>query len=181
MNERQKIIVNEIQKWRDSKLLPETYCDFLMSLYTEGNAPDEPIERALMPAFKKMVATIGAIILLLFLLILFLYFTQIPPGFQIGILAFVMVISAFAAFYYQSRDRMYTHVYIILAAFMSFILTVVGVDLFFDNSRAILGGSIVVLCTLWIAGGWRLKLPYLWISGISGVVLFIGFLIVERI
>lgn len=181
MNDRQKIIVSEIQKWRDSKLLPETYCDFLMSLYTEGNAPEEPEKRAFMPAFKKMIATIGGIFLLVFLLILFLYFTQIPPGFQIGVLAFVMLISAFAAFYYQSRDRIYTHVYVILATFMSFILTVVGVDLFFDNSRLALGGAIIVLCLLWILGGWRLRLPYLWISGISGVVLFIGFLIVERI
>lgn len=181
MNDKQKIIVNEIQKWRDSKLLPETYCDFLMSLYTEGNAPDTASSKPLFPAFKKMLMTIGVILLLLVLLIIFLYFTQIPPVFQIGILALVMTFSVGAAFYYQHKDRMYTHVYIVLSAFMSFILTVVGTDQFFDNERMILGGAIIVLCLLWILTGWRLKLAYLWISGLSGVILFIGFLIVERI
>ncbi|AOM82601.1 DUF2157 domain-containing protein [Salisediminibacterium beveridgei] len=187
MNEKQKIIVNEIQKWRESKLLPEKYCDFLISLYTEGNAPDtntdtdtEP-SKALLPALKKMLITIGLILVVLILLILFLYFTQMPPVFQIGMLALVMIFSVAAAFFYQNKDRIYTHVYIILAAFMSFILTVVGTDLFFDHERMFLGGAIIILCLLWVLAGWRLRLPYLWISGVSGVILFIGFLIVERL
>lgn len=183
VNEKQKIIVIEIRKWRESKLLPEKYCDFLISLYTEGNAPvaDSEPAKAFFPTVKKMLITIGLILLLLVLLIFLLYFTQIPPVFQVGSLALVMIFSVAAAFFYQNKDRMYTHVYIILAAFMSFILTVVGTDLFFDNERMILGGAIIVLCLLWILAGWRLRLPYLWISGLSGVILFIGFLIVERL
>lgn len=37
--EKRKIIINEIEHWRHSKLLPEQYCDFLLNLYMEH--PDE--------------------------------------------------------------------------------------------------------------------------------------------
>lgn len=36
--EKRKIIVNEIDNWRKSKLLPEQYCDFLLNLYLEDPA-----------------------------------------------------------------------------------------------------------------------------------------------
>lgn len=36
--EKRKIIVNEIEKWRKSKLLPEHYCVFLLNLYTDSAA-----------------------------------------------------------------------------------------------------------------------------------------------
>lgn len=35
-NPRKKIILNEILFWKQNKLLPEHYCDFLAALYTEG-------------------------------------------------------------------------------------------------------------------------------------------------
>ena len=35
-NQRKQIILNEITFWKQNKLLPEHYCDFLMTLYTEG-------------------------------------------------------------------------------------------------------------------------------------------------
>ncbi|UOF88935.1 hypothetical protein LSG31_13445 [Fodinisporobacter ferrooxydans] len=31
-----KIIMREIEKWRESRLLPKEYCDFLLNLYLEG-------------------------------------------------------------------------------------------------------------------------------------------------
>ena len=40
-NQRKQIILNEITFWKQNKLLPEHYCDFLMTLYTEGNQEDE--------------------------------------------------------------------------------------------------------------------------------------------
>ena len=36
-NPRKQIILNEILFWKQNKLLPEHYCDFLMTLYSEGN------------------------------------------------------------------------------------------------------------------------------------------------
>ncbi|PKC51915.1 hypothetical protein RhiirA1_482678 [Rhizophagus irregularis] len=40
-NTRKQIILNEILFWKQNKLLPEHYCDFLMTLYTEGEVEPE--------------------------------------------------------------------------------------------------------------------------------------------
>lgn len=37
--QRRKTIINEINHWRQSQLLPEHYCIFLLNLYTEGDTP----------------------------------------------------------------------------------------------------------------------------------------------
>jgi hypothetical protein len=41
MDEKRKIIIREIEQWRQSRLLPEHYCDFLMNIYLEDPA-DRP-------------------------------------------------------------------------------------------------------------------------------------------
>ncbi|WP_164553358.1 hypothetical protein [Brevibacillus marinus] len=40
--QRRKTIINEINNWRQSQLLPEHYCIFLLNLYTEGELPSLP-------------------------------------------------------------------------------------------------------------------------------------------
>ena len=39
--QRKKIIMAEINYWKQNKLLPEHYCDFLITLYTEGDHEQE--------------------------------------------------------------------------------------------------------------------------------------------
>lgn len=39
--DKRKIIVQEIDRWRRSKLLPEQYCDFLLNLYLDEDTPRE--------------------------------------------------------------------------------------------------------------------------------------------
>ena len=36
MNKRKQIIISEIKYWKQNKLLPEHYCDFLITLYAQG-------------------------------------------------------------------------------------------------------------------------------------------------
>ncbi|MDF2963103.1 MAG: hypothetical protein K0S39_4838 [Paenibacillus sp.] len=38
MDEKRKILILEIERWRKSKLLPEHYCDFLLNLYLEDTS-----------------------------------------------------------------------------------------------------------------------------------------------
>ena len=45
---RKQIIIKEIGYWKNNKLLPEQYCNFLLALYTEGIGLNE-INRS----FKK--------------------------------------------------------------------------------------------------------------------------------
>ncbi|MDN4607041.1 hypothetical protein [Sporosarcina highlanderae] len=40
--ERKKIIITEINYWKENKMLPEHYCDFLITLYTQGEQEQAP-------------------------------------------------------------------------------------------------------------------------------------------
>lgn len=64
-NPRKKIILNEILFWKQNKLLPEHYCDFLAALYTEGADIEElePVQhpkQAVLPSEKKKNDPIGS-------------------------------------------------------------------------------------------------------------------------
>ena len=38
---RKKIILNEINFWKQNNMLPEHYCDYLIALYSEGENPEQ--------------------------------------------------------------------------------------------------------------------------------------------
>ncbi|MCM3743378.1 hypothetical protein M3193_04435 [Sporosarcina luteola] len=66
--QRKKIIMAEINYWKQNKLLPEHYCDFLLTLYTQGDHEQEiSATDAVLSREKKKVNT--RIILLQFLYI----------------------------------------------------------------------------------------------------------------
>lgn len=39
--QRKRIIISEIKYWKQNKLLPEHYCDFLITLYAQGEDEKE--------------------------------------------------------------------------------------------------------------------------------------------
>lgn len=42
MDEKRKtIIIKEIMTWKENRMLPEQYCDYLLTLYTEGDHPQQ--------------------------------------------------------------------------------------------------------------------------------------------
>ena len=42
--QRKRIIISEIKYWKNNKLLPEHYCDFLITLYAQGEEETEEIK-----------------------------------------------------------------------------------------------------------------------------------------
>ncbi|MEW5551909.1 hypothetical protein ABGT24_18275 [Peribacillus frigoritolerans] len=36
---RKKIIIQEINSWKESRMLPEQYCNYLLALYGQGELP----------------------------------------------------------------------------------------------------------------------------------------------
>ena len=43
--QRKRIIISEIQYWKKNRLLPEHYCDFLITLYAQGETDETEIEK----------------------------------------------------------------------------------------------------------------------------------------
>ncbi|WP_280768486.1 hypothetical protein [Salipaludibacillus daqingensis] len=184
MDEKKQIIIKEIKKWQENKLLPETYCQFLLSLYMEGSEKKQvdPIQKSsYLPHAKKALISFSIMILLLLVIAFVVYFTQLSEIFQVVTLVVFLGVCIVIARFYHYNKSVFAHVYVILASFISFITTVISIDLLFSNNRVYIGVGIVILCLAWILAGWRYRYHYLYIAGATGILLFIGLILVERI
>ena len=174
MDEKKQIIINEIEHWKKSRLLPEVYCDFLLSLYSEGE--EKAISNSRFPSsYIKQGIYLFIILSFIIATTVVIYITEFTPFMQMGILTVSLFLSlGFAIFYFSKRNPI-SHIYIVLATFMSFFYMINISDLFFQNDANILGGLIAVLCIIWFFAGWKWKLYYLYIAGGTGIILFFIF------
>ncbi|WP_432358563.1 hypothetical protein [Sporosarcina sp. UB5] len=133
--QRKKIIIAEINYWKQNKLLPEHYCDFLITLYSQGNHEQEihATEAILFKEKKKLKARA--------------FFIQL-----------VYIVVAFAVL--GSSIKLWS--------------------VFFAGETLLLVGILIVNCLLWLFAGRLFKLLYFTISGASGLV-FIVFYIMKSI
>lgn len=70
--QRKKIIMAEINYWKQNKLLPEHYCDFLITLYTQGDHEQEiSATDAVLSKEKKKMNTRVILVQFLYILIAF--------------------------------------------------------------------------------------------------------------
>lgn len=81
---KREIILTEIEHWRNSKLLPEHYCDFLKNLYVDEEAGLKPkknhsVTSISWQSFMRSFLIFG---LLSLFLIICLYFTSFHPAMQ---------------------------------------------------------------------------------------------------
>lgn len=91
-DEKRKFIVNEIEAWRRSKLLPEHYCDFLQNLYLDDLADrpkgaTEKVVRSIEQASRKKWALVFGIFSLICLVSL--HFSAFPLPLQIAVVGLV--------------------------------------------------------------------------------------------
>ncbi|KHF31219.1 hypothetical protein LR68_00168 [Anoxybacillus sp. BCO1] len=96
---RKEIIINEIKYWKQTRLLPEQYCDFLLALYTEGNRDDVETQTKQVPAWAIRATAVMIGICLLFALLV-IYFTELSFVLQTLILSlFVIILFCFCSFF----------------------------------------------------------------------------------
>jgi uncharacterized membrane protein YcjF (UPF0283 family) len=62
-DQRKKIIMAEINYWKQNKLLPEHYCDFLITLYTQGDHDQEISATEAVLSKKKMRMRVRSILI----------------------------------------------------------------------------------------------------------------------
>ncbi|WP_123039827.1 hypothetical protein [Cohnella candidum] len=92
IEEKRKFIVNEIEAWRRSKLLPEHYCDFLQNLYLDDltQRPKGAVETAVrkigQAPRKHWVLVFGIFALIC---VVVLHFSAFPLPLQMGLVGFV--------------------------------------------------------------------------------------------
>lgn len=184
--EKKRIIISEIRYWKKNKLLPEHYCDFLITLYAQGEDPDEVAEDQ-SSELQKSRRQLRTKQLLMLLISLFLAALASAAMFILkdypvptlltasGLALFLLVLASgknvikkgFAPFLYISM------------AFLILMMSLKIWTAFFDGNTTLLIGLLILNCCLWLFTGRLLKLLYFTISGSLGLLIVVGFILLS--
>ncbi|MCM3761487.1 hypothetical protein M3212_11900 [Alkalihalobacillus oceani] len=182
MNEQRKAtIINEIKYWKQSKLLPDQYCDYLLTLYTEGEPEleQEPEQKRSLPLRFQPNRTllICIIVQALFLLaLLVIYFTEFPLGLQISSGIFFTIAIILLANQTKRQALALTYVYLLEAAVLFFLITIHAVGTIFAGEAMYIALATFVHCLAWFLIGWKWKLRFFTIASLLGGLLLLYFL-----
>jgi hypothetical protein len=174
--ERKKVIIEEIKYWKKNRLLPEQYCNFLLSLYTEGEELGS--EEKIKPSQTKLPLVLSTFGLALFgLTILVIYFTDFSPFLQMALVIILLLIMFLLVIQGKRFDPPLMHLFILLGAFMILIATVHSVGLIFPNQPLASFGAVIFTCFTWLYFGNKYNLKYLIFSSVFGIAILIYFMI----
>lgn len=175
-DEKRKWVVNEIESWRRSKLLPEQYCDFLQNLYLDdlnerpqglvGNA----VRKIGQATGRQWLLTFGSFALICFVV---LHFSAFPLALQIGLTA--VVTAAFILIGVRLRGSKPMRGLLSLGTGMAFLF---GAGFAILQVNGWTGGTgplwLLGLCAaIWIISGIALRFAVLhWFGWMAIVVLY---------
>ncbi|MGE7661391.1 hypothetical protein ACQKL6_06685 [Peribacillus sp. NPDC097197] len=172
---RKKIIIQEINSWKQSRMLPEQYCNYLLVLYSQGEA--QPVTPQKSKSRKKEWIN-GIAMGALFLINIFLnYFTEISNTMQIVVTTFSIL--AFLFFLRRFKNtKLLLPLSLIGLLLLVLVETVQVTELIAAGKRSILYIGLFFNCGLWLWIGQKYKLLYFSISGILGLVVIAYFLLI---
>lgn len=183
MNEqRKRIIISEIKYWKHNRLLPAHYCDFLITLYAQGEEGHQQEVKVSESILVKEKKKLNRTILLLTLLAAVIsggmfFFIQYPEA-TMTLAALFAVIFLLSTLRKKANQALAPFIYIIVS-FMLLLMSLKLWFVFFEGHTMLLLGLLMLNCSLWLFAGRLLKLLYFTISGTAGLLLIIGFLLLS--
>lgn len=179
--QRKQIILNEIAFWKQNKLLPVHYCDFLIALYAQGeNADAEEKEnslKAVLAVEKKktriIYITLGIITAILIATLLLITTLTFIPIIVAGIIVISFLYIAFKA---AINKSIMTPLLLVCSALLLLAASFKVWDIYFIEYPSVLIGLIIGNCFIWLFSGLLLKLVYFSISGIIGIIFILFYL-----
>ncbi|MDI7740817.1 hypothetical protein QMK38_02280 [Lysinibacillus fusiformis] len=179
-NSKKKIILNEILFWKQNKLLPDQYCDFLMTLYSEGNEieleEDISHKKSIIAKEKrnrlKLLLFLGMLsVVLLAALFLVSELTWLV-AIVVGAIAIILMVMAYR---FAKKKEMLAPILHISSALLLFGISVkISKEYFFEN-QIVLYALLILNCLLWLFTGYKFKIMYFTISGVLGLLVLIGY------
>lgn len=167
---RRKIITNEIKYWKQNRMLPEHYCDFLLNLYTEGS------EEAELPQQKRPRSTtgLGSFILvgLLSLSVFLFYFTELSLFLQTAFIIF-FGITTLSAVLYMLKKSFFDLIPLLTSALLLLITSVQAAEIIFPEHPLLLYIVAGLNCLLWIAAGTKWNMVSFKLSGTLGLIVLV--------
>ncbi|MEH7443095.1 hypothetical protein V7201_12380 [Bacillus sp. JJ1122] len=167
-DQRKKIIVNEINYWKQNRMLPEHYCDFLLNLYTEGIT--EAVQAAKNSQYDLPKILTVFLLGLLSLSVLLFYFTELSLILQMTIIILFGISSLISGIYLISKS--YLKLIPLLATAMNLlIITIQAAEISFPENTYILYFVTIANCLVWVIAGVKWKMISFKISGIAGIII----------
>ncbi|AMA72370.1 MULTISPECIES: hypothetical protein [Aneurinibacillus] len=160
MNEqKKKIITSEIEYWRTNNLLPRQYCDFLLNLYTEGEAAakhtrnETTVTFEALPIFsvpKPEAKWAGIALFIIVLFYLAFHFTDFTLTMQMALIGFLTLFFYILGF--VKRQKVSSHVFLGLA---SVLLALGGVYVlgFYGYGAMEIISYVAASCLIWYIVG----------------------------
>ena len=177
-NQRKQIIVNEIAFWKQNKMLPDHYCDFLTSLYT-GGAEElvKPVDGKYSVLAKERRASIRkflffpifSIALLIVLQFISISWLSIVVG---GIVGLLFSLYGIRLAMKKNFGAPLLHV---SGALLLLSVSVQIATTYFSGSNLAIFVALCINCAFWIALGIWQKLLYFTIAGGLGMAIVIGY------
>lgn len=173
---RKKIIIQEIYSWKESRMLPEQYCNYLLALYGQGELP--PSKSNDETASKKNDIFFGMLIGTCFAFIVFLnYFTEITIRMQMLMTTISILVFGLAVRRLKGRKVIFQMA--LMGMVLSLLLLTVSLAEFMTPGKAgILYIFLFINCGLWILLGNKLKLLHFSIAGSLGALITLYFLLI---
>ncbi len=165
MNEnRKRIILKEIQYWRHSKLLPEQYCDFLLTLYTEGNVEEENKQMSLLPKLQLFIPAF------LFFVFLVIYFTHSMLAMQMAAGIIIIGCIVWMANKHKHRYSYLSYLYFFGGALLLYLLTIKVITNVFPANTIYITIATIIHCAIWLFVGLKWRIHFFTIAGILGLI-----------
>ncbi|HJF30174.1 MAG TPA: hypothetical protein K8V56_00115 [Sporosarcina psychrophila] len=179
--QRKRIIISEIKYWKQNKLLPEHYCDFLITLYAQGEDEKEAkvTDAILVKEKKKSKRTISMLAILTIIVSGCMFVFVHYPVLTITLTAVVSLAFLLLTLRKSTVQSGIGPFLYIVASFMLLLMSLKLWGVFFEGHTMLLIGLLILNCLLWLFAGRMLKLLYFTISGAAGLLLIIGFLLIS--
>lgn len=182
-NERKHIIISEIKYWKQSKLLPDRYCDFLIALYSRGEEMNIEDVKATMSVLsdtkRKLNKTIMYLILLATFCTVSLLVIDNYSAVVLGFSAFVLLSLVVYALRPAAKKSGVIPLVNIAGAFILLAMSLRFWIMYFGGQVTVLIALLFINCALWLIMGKYLNIIYLKISGVVGILLVVGFVVVQ--
>ena len=179
-NKRKQIIMSEITYWKHSKLLPEHYCDFLITLYAQGEEKDKETivsESIIVKEKKKLTRMIISLSLLAIIVSSGMFVFTTYPLVTLGLSNLVLLFFLLFAVRGNVTKLKITPLLYILSAFMLLAISMKIWITFFPENTIVLIVLLAINCFFWLFAGKYLKYYYFIISGVAGLLVISGFVV----
>lgn len=177
--QRKAIIVSEIKYWKDNRLLPEAYCDYLLALYTKGEEDEQAA--GLTENKKRQTEMITLLFILLNALItpivaFIIIYSNLNFGSIILLLSITFLTTATLSIIAWKRHRINQKYKLLVFLLNLFILTLIVIYQWITQYWLIIT-LILGQLLLWIILGFKQKNLLLILLALFGFIIgFIAFL-----